>query len=73
MLDSTNLFDDELSEKKKYPEHVGVGDKDMAARMNIPVPDIELEEKERFKDNTSVMIETWKKLTRDPELLKLLD
>lgn len=29
--------------------------------------------KDRFKENSSVLIESWKKLTKDPELKALLD
>lgn len=38
----------------------------MTAKMNRPVPDLDIDAKDRFKDNTSVMIETWKSLTMDP-------
>lgn len=41
--------------------------------MNQPLMDIQVEEKDRFKDNTGVMIETWREMTEDKELKKLLE
>lgn len=73
ILDAVNLFEEDPAEKKKFPENIGSGIREIATKLNQPVPDLQIEEKDRFKDNTTVMIETWKSLTKDPELLKLLD
>lgn len=46
----------DIPEPRKYEDSLGIGLAEVAEKLRAPVPDIKIEEKDRFKDNTSVMI-----------------
>lgn len=76
LLDSSEHLVTELKQEEEKPskklddrERLGLyRDLNTPLETNTPIP-----EKDRFKENSSVLIESWKKLTKDPELRALLD
>lgn len=73
MLDDAEETVTDIPEPKKYPNSLGVNLKQVSETLRAAVPDIKIEEKDRFKDNTTVLIETWKGLTKNEDIKKLLD
>lgn len=73
LLESVEVEDRDLPEPRRYADSVGISVEELKEAMNKPLMEMPVDEKDRFKDNTGVMIETWKSMTEDKELKRLLE
>ena len=73
LLDDSETLITEM--KKDEAKEVGVNQDsfEMMKELELPPTDTQIPESERFKENSSVLIESWKRLSNDPELKRLLD